>query len=248
MREEVGILLSVLDHCNNSPEYYLGDFDRTDPTLVARRADTLELLVSFIVMSTMLVECLGPGGASITFSNLFFSKPKTAYLTKPFIESTPTILKPKEWYVNGPATTFRTRLRQVAGWSTVGEIVGLQEIAQTILKSRLQKWDAGKGWMSAIKPSDVVELLDWYINQGEEPLYYINISTWESRHRGAVLCAIVEFMVEFGFPMTAPVVRLDVDGLRARVGRVILDSESEVGNAASPSLDSELVDGLDPVS
>jgi len=186
------------------------------------------------------------------FQNLFFPTPLTAYLTKPWkiptaakdaaqpdinldFDSISPAVEPEETFVrpvNGPATLFQRRLRHVTAWAAVGRIVGVRDIAEGILESRLKKWDAEEDWMSAINPNDVLDLLNWYV-KSEDPFFFIDISTWVSRHQGAVLCAMVEFMIEFGFQLTIPVVQMDSAGLRARVARLTSDSDSDLGDAVA---------------
>jgi len=244
--------LDILDHSNKSDGHSLGEIDNIDPSLLARQPQILDLLGSFIIISTILVRCLGHVGAADVFQNLFFPTPLTAYLTKPWniptaamdtapvdlnldFDSISPAVEPEERFarpVNGPATMFQRRLRHVTAWAAVGRIVGVQDIAEGILESRLKKWDAEEDWMSAINPSHVLDLLDWYV-KSEDPFFFIDISTWVSRHQGAVLCAMVEFMIEFGLRLTTPVVHMDSAGLLARVGRLTSDSESDLGGAVA---------------
>jgi hypothetical protein len=241
LREEVGILLDVLDPANSGSAEYLGEFNSQDPALLGRRLCTLDLLKSLVIISTLLVQCLGCAGAAKVISDIFFPTPATAYMTRP-INLPPSMrapedigsrykdlpssldagseMSPRTQRLDGPAITHRQRLRKVVGWATVGKITGLQETASQLLSSRLRKWDADKQWMTAMTTESAFEFLHWFLDAPDEEFFTLEIRTETDRARGAVLYAMVEYLIDAGFYLISPVIAVTRHDMLVRVGRV----------------------------
>jgi hypothetical protein len=238
LREEVGILLDVLDPANSSSAGYLGEFNSQDAALLDRRLYTLDLLKSLVIISTLLVQCLGYAGAAKVISDVFFPTSATAYMTRP-INLPPSMRAPEDMEsrskdlpssldagsemsqrLDGPAITYRQRLRKVVGWATVGKITGLRETAAQLLSSRLRKWDADKQWMAAMTTNSVFEFLHWFLDAPDEEFFTLEIRTEADRARGAVLYAMVEYLIDAGFYLISPVIAVTRHDMLVRVGRV----------------------------
>jgi len=228
LREEVGILLDVLDPANKTSAEYLGEFNGQDEGLLSRRQCTLDLLKSLVIISTLLVQCLGYAGAAKVISDVMEPIIPPSSMTTPAgpernSEDLPLSTKcgfEMSQSLHVPAIIYGRCLRTVVGWATVGKVAGLQETAARLLSSRLRKWDADKHWMAAMTTDSAFEFLHWFLDAPHEEFFTLEIRTEADRARGAVLYAMVEYLIEAGFCLMTPVVGVTVDRMFIRVVRM----------------------------
>ena len=189
---------------------------------------TLGLLKSMILISTILVQCLNPVGATKVIDAI-----DTEMRASPAIAARqrPQVLRSRalgdstdrgddEEEVR-PAILFRRLLRHVTVWSTVGKLAGIQRVAELHLRSRIARWDASKNSMLAPTIIGPQRFLKWLILKPEVPEFLFDIGATEAgRARGAVVYAMVEFLVTFGFGLMTPTIEFGKSGLYARVARL----------------------------
>lgn len=226
-KKEVRMLLEVL-HC--PPESFAAgeNLDETDHLPISAQSETLALLKSLIVLSTILVQSVSPVGAAKVIDAIdtqMRASPEVMRLRTP-----PKVLRSRTLGDAGnneeevrPAILFRRLLRHVTVWSTIGKIAGIQRAAELHLRSRIARWDAAKGSMLAATIIEPQKFFDWFILKPEEPIFIFDIGATEAgRARGAVVYAIIEFLITFGFRLMTPTIELGKSGLYARVARLPL--------------------------
>ncbi|KAN0112459.1 hypothetical protein V8E51_005410 [Hyaloscypha variabilis] len=245
--KEMCLLLGILDLDMATPDFaQIGD---QSCLLHDHEFRTVHLLKSLVIITTMLTHYLGPAGASDIIANALSRTrpPFSQSLPANVVNAPPDYMAPEAWpgidneadrWAEGiwDVTTGRLglaviykrrlrRLRQVTIWSTAGKIAGFKKRAETILKSRLQKWGAEKGMTLVSSTDGPQKFFEWFVtgDGASNPYFYFEVGTTEaSRAHGAVLYAMVEFLIQFGFCLTTPVIEVGKSGVRARVGRVIL--------------------------
>lgn len=261
--KEMCLLLRILDLDIGTPDFaQIGD---QSCLLHDHEFRTVQLLKSLVIITTMLNHYLGPAGASDIIANALsrtrppFSQGRPANVGN----APPDYMVPEAWpgidneadrWAEGiwDVTTGRLglaviykrrlrRLRQVTIWSTAGKIAGFKKRAETILKSRLQKWGAEKGMTLASSTDAPQKFFEWFVNGdgASNPYFYFEVGTTEaSRAHGAVVYAMVEFLIQFGFCLMTPVIEVGKSGVRARVGRVILGEgmKSQIARERSAQL------------
>ena len=244
--KEMCLLLGVLDLDMVTPDF--AQIADQSCLLHDHEFRTVQLLKSLVIITTMLTHYLGPAGASDIIANaLSRTRPFSQGLPANVGNAPPDYMVPETWpgidnkadrWAEGiwDVTAGRLglaviykrrlrRLRQVTIWSTAGKIAGFKKRAETILKSRLQKWGAEKGMTLVSSTDGPQKFFEWFVtgDGASNPYFYFEVGTTEvSRARGAVLYAMVEFLIQFGFCLTTPVIEVGKSGVRARVGRVIL--------------------------
>jgi hypothetical protein len=244
--KEMCLLLGILDLDMATPDFaQIGD---QSCLLYDHEFRTVQVLKSLVIITTMLTHYLGPAGASDIIANAL-SRTRSSLsqgLPANVGNAPPEYMVPEAWpgIANeadrwaegvwdvtagrlGLAVIYKRRLRrlrQVTIWSTAGKIAGFKKTAETILKSRLQKWGAEKGMKMASSTDGPQKFFEWFVNGdgASNSYFYFEVGITEaSRARGAVLYAMVEFLIQFGFCLTTPVIEVGESGVRARVGRVI---------------------------
>jgi hypothetical protein len=195
--KQVCLLLELLDLASKTPHTLRHDIDWL-PHLTQ-----LELLKSMIILSTFLVESYGHSDACEVLIRMFCSFRNFGWPIHNGVEV--------DWPHN------------ISVWSTVGQIAGFQKVAERVLNSRLQKWGTTKAH-PRIPPcwDDFVvtrQLLHWINDQTVKDPFIFDIRGIDSiRARLALDYALVEFLIEFGFPLCPPVIIIDSKwGLQAQV-------------------------------
>ena len=228
-KEEVCILLELLSTPIESITAS-ENLDDLDHSLIARQSETLALLKSIILISTILVQCLSPVGAAKVIDaidcEIRASPAAAGFENPPNGPLSRSATDPGREDDARPAILFRRLLRHITAWSTVGKIAGVQRIAELHLRSRIARWDAAKGSMLAATIVGPQNFFKWFILKPEEPAYLFDIGLTEAgRARGAVIYAIVECLITFGFHLTTPTIELGSAGLYARVERLTSTEE-----------------------
>jgi hypothetical protein len=216
-KKEVRMLLEVL-HTPVQPCPATTRADNPDELI------TLGLLKSMILISTILVQCLNPVGATKVIdaidTEMRASPTVAARVLRSRALGDSTDRGDDEEEVR-PAILFRRLLRHVTVWSTVGKLAGIQRVAELHLRSRIARWDASKNSMLAPTIIGPQRFFKWLILKPEVPDFLFDIGATEAgRARGAVVYAMVEFLITFGFCLTTPTIEFGESGLYARVARL----------------------------
>jgi hypothetical protein len=194
---------------------------KTSKSLSSQNRETLK---SLIILTSFLVECYEPQRVATIITEIF-----SAY---PVDYEGPILDLGYERY------SPRIRPVDILVWSTIGKIAGFQKAANKAINSRLQKWGTpqtlcgtrlqGKDDLDAMR-----NLLSWINMDAGGDLFSFSIgkpkpesdmALWgsiagASRVLSGTLYALVEYLIEFGFPFRPPVIEVGLRGLVARVER-----------------------------
>lgn len=204
--EDVCLLASLLNSTKYKPQ--------VQSPFSIRHIETLKLL---IILTTFLVECHNFWATTQIIKDVF-----------------------ADTSAKGTDTGLSDTIdpHNISVWYLVGQIAGFQKAAMSVMNFRLQKWGAPQTpsadtWdlSGATK-----RLLRWINANLLEDSFSFSIGRgtgdntlsdprWSDVTRAlpAMQYALIEYLINFGFPIRPPKIELDRQGLRARVERKVCD-------------------------
>jgi hypothetical protein len=230
--KELRVLLNLLDLAPTDliDSDQLGHFSEN-------QLQNLHMLKSIVIISTILFQYLGSQEAVKFVSQVLFP-------TLPYSCELDILIKCKSRSVkrsklpglqesDEPGTRPKlsiTRsgdaLRHIIVWSTVGRIAGFQKTAKQMAASRARMWDAENKWPASEVANKIHEFLEWFISKPHEHFFTISIGNEAGRAAGAVVYAMAECLVHFGFLLTLPTIVVHQNNLFAEVERITLEEDN----------------------
>jgi hypothetical protein len=207
--DEVCLLAWILDSadCKTGTESQPAPGSSETPPSI----QDIESLKSLIILTTFLVECYG----LVTATKIIM----------PAFGNWANILSHEDEIY---------RRCHVFSWSIIGHIVGFRKAAIESIRSRLDKWELPQVWSTTTKQSadaaeDTTNLLRFINGYNLDNSFSFSVGKWTvsnmtllsnlaaNRYKAAQHYALIEYLIEFGFPLRQPEILVHSMGLIANV-------------------------------